>query len=142
MATLDVGGSANVRGSLTLPPVALATTVGGHQSQLLELSSSAYSTTTNAAVAQNFQFIAEPTGNDTATPGGQLYLAYQNGTAAPTNLLAITNAGLINFASGQLFPGTINGAIGTGPIVAGVTGHDITVGLSTSALETTLTHLL
>ena len=141
IATLDVGGSANVRGSLTLPPVALATTVGGHQSQLLELSSNAYSSTTNAPVPQNFQFIAEPTGNDTATPGGQLYLAYQAGTAAPTNLLAITNAGLINFASGQLFPGTINGAIGTGPIVAGVTGHDITVGLSTSALETTLNNV-
>jgi len=140
-ATLDVGGSANVRGSLTLPPVNTATTTQGYQSQLLQLSSSAYSTATDAPIAQNFQFIAEPTGNDTATPGGQLYLAYQNGTATPTNLLSITNAGLINFAAGQLFPGTITGAIGTGPVIAGVTGHSITVGLSTSALETTLNNV-
>ena len=141
VATLDVGGSANVRGELTLPPVAVATTASGHQSQLLELSSSAWSTTANAAVPQSFQFITQPTGNNTATPGGQLYLAYQNGTAAPTNLLSITNAGLINFASGQLFPGTITGAIGTSPIIAGVAGHSITVGLSTSALETTLNNV-
>jgi hypothetical protein len=137
-ATLDVGGPANVRGALTLPPVATATASGGKQSQLLELSSSAWSTSSNAAVAQNFQFLAEPTGNDTATPGGALYLAYQNGTATPTNLLSIASTGQMSFAPGQQFPGTITGALGTSPILAGVTGHNITVSISTAALETTL----
>jgi hypothetical protein len=137
-ATLDVGGSANVRGMLALPPVGTATTSGGKQSQLLELSSSAWSTTANAPVAQNFEFLAEPTGNNTATPGGALYLAYQNGVATPTNLLSIASSGQVTFAPGQLFPGTITGAIGTSPITAGVTGHSITVGISPAALEATL----
>jgi hypothetical protein len=137
-ATLDVGGPTDVRGTLSLPSVNIATTGGGSQSQLLELSSSAWSTTTNSAVPQTFQFLAEPTGNDTATPGGALYLAYQNGTATPTNLLSIASTGQISFAPSQLFPGTITGALGTSPIVTGVSGHNITVQLNTTALETTL----
>jgi hypothetical protein len=140
-ATLDVGGTANVRGTLSLPPVGAATTTTGLQSQLLELSSSAWSTVSNTAVPQTFEFLAEPTGNNTATPSGALYLAYQNGTATPTNLLSIASSGQINFAPGQLFPGTITGALGSGPIITGVTGHNITVGLSPAVLETTLNNV-
>jgi hypothetical protein len=137
-AMLDVGGTANIRGQFNLPSVATATTTSGSPSELLQMSGSAWSTTTNAAVGQNFKFAVEPLNNNTATPSSYLLLQYQPGAGAASNLLSIANTGVITFVPSQTFPGTISGVLGTSPIIAGVSGHNIAIQLSMTQLESTL----
>jgi hypothetical protein len=67
------------------------------------------------------------------------------GTTAPTAVLEVNGTakfdGLVTFASGQTFPGgggTITGVTASSPLTGGGTSGAVTVGLSTSALETTL----
>ena len=106
-ATLDVGGTANVRGMLSLPATGLATTGGGKSSEPLELTGSAWSTAVPGPVAQNFALETTATGNDTATPGGTLQLLYGSGTnpLAATGFY-ISNNGKVTFTSGQTVPNT------------------------------------
>jgi hypothetical protein len=68
------------------------------------------------------------------------------GTSAPGAVLEVNGTakfdGLVTFASGQTFPGTgkgtITGVTASSPLTGGGTSGAVTVGLSTSALETTL----
>jgi len=136
-AMLDVNGTEAVRGELSLPTTGTATTAKGYPSQTLQFGSSLWSTTAAAPVAQNFSLATIPVGNDTATPSASLLFQYQSGTSAPAGILSIGSTGLISFASGQLFPGTITGAIGTTPLIAGVSGHNITVQLDETAMLAT-----
>jgi hypothetical protein len=136
-AMLDVNGTEAVRGQLSLPATATATTAKGYPSQTLQFGSSLWSTTAVAPVAQNFSLATIPVGNDTATPSASLLFQYQSGTSAPAGILSIGSTGLISFATGQLFPGTITGAIGTSPLIAGVSGHNITVQLDETAMLAT-----
>jgi hypothetical protein len=104
--TLDVNGGENVHGILNLPPTGNATTAGGKNSQPLDLTASAYNSSTKAAVTQKFQWQAEPVGNNTASPSGALSLLFASGSAAPAETgLKIAKNGVITFASGQTFPG-------------------------------------
>lgn len=109
-AKLDVAGAAIVRGSLSLPATGAATSSKEFTSEPLLLQASAFSSSTQSAVFPRFQFTAEPTGNNTATPGASLNLLY--GTPALTETgLSIASNGQITFAPGQTFPGgTISGS--------------------------------
>lgn len=136
-AMLDINGTEAVRGTLSLPPTAPATAAKGYPSQTLQFGSSVWSATTAAPVAQNFSLATIPVGNNTASPSASLLLQYQNGTGTPTGVLSIGSTGLISFASGQLFPGTITGATATSPLIAGVSGHNITMQLNETSLLAT-----
>jgi hypothetical protein len=111
-ATLDVNGTANIRGSLTLPATGAATAVVGKNSQPQDLIASVFNSTTSTAVAQKFQWQAEPLNNNKATATGTLNLLYASGVAVPAETgLKISNKGLLTFAAGQTFPGTGPGTI-------------------------------
>jgi hypothetical protein len=101
----------NVVGKLNLPSTAAATKTAGADSRILEFVASSFSSTSSAAVNQNFQWRAEPAANDTASPSGTLNLLYGLGTAAPTETgLTLSSKGIITFATGQTFPGGSGGA--------------------------------
>ena len=128
-ATLDVKGSANIEGLLALPATGVATSSGGKNSQAQNFVVSSFNSSTNKAVNQTFQWQAEPTGNDTATPSGTLNLLFGSGTSKPTETgLKISNTGLFTFANGQTFPGTgtitgITTATGSGLTGGGTSGN-------------------
>jgi hypothetical protein len=105
-ATLDVNGSSFFRGTLNLGATGTATATLGRSSQPLAFTASAFNSSTSAAVAQKFQWQAEPANNDTSSPSGTLNLLYAAGTSAAAETgLKISNKGLIIFAPGQTFPG-------------------------------------
>ncbi len=102
----------NVKGILNLPATGTATDSDGKGSQPQNLVASAFNSSTSAAVAQTFQWQAEPAGNDTSSPSGTLNLLFGSGTAKPAETgLHIAGDGQITFAAGQTFPGTGNGTI-------------------------------
>jgi hypothetical protein len=134
-ASLDVAGTANVRGQLTMPSAGIATAAGGKKSQPIELRASSFNSGSAAAVAQNFVWEAEPAANNTAAPSGTLNLLFASGTTAPAETgLKINNKGLITFAAGQTFPGG-----GGGGGITGVTaGTDLTGGGTTGTVTLNL----
>jgi hypothetical protein len=139
-ATLDVKGTANVEGLLTLPATSAATSTAGKNSQSEDFVASSFNSGTAAAVNQTFQWRAEPTGNNTTTPSGTLNLLFGSGTSTPTETgLKLSSKGLFTFATGQAFPGT--GTI-TGVTTAsgsGLSGGGATGTLSLSLLKTCTT---
>jgi len=124
-ATLDVNGTTNVRGSLTLPATGTATATAGKNSQPQDFIASVFNSSTSTAVAQKFQWQAEPAGNDTVTASGSLNLLYGSGTTAPSETgLSINSSGVLTFGAGQTFPGT--GTVTNVASGAGLTGGPIT----------------
>jgi hypothetical protein len=126
-ATLDVKGSTYLRGRLTLPAGAAATATKGSNSQPLTMVASAYNTSgTPASMNQNFEWLAEPANNDTATPSGTLNLLFGQGSGAFAETgLSIASNGQITFAPEQTFPG---GGSGGGTITGVTAGTDLTGG--------------
>jgi len=114
VATLDVNGTANVRGTLSFPPLATATTAAGQHSQVMQWSASAWSTTANAAVNQTFRMFSYPEGNDTATPSGDFIFQYQLGTV-DTNVFSISSNGLMTSYGGLTITPT-NVATSSAPV--------------------------
>jgi hypothetical protein len=110
-----------------LPGTGTATASKGFSSNPFDLQASSFSSKTSTAVAQDFRWEAEPTGNNTANPSGSLNLLFgSNGTAPAETGFSIAANGLVSFAAGQTFPGTGSGtvtSVGTG---AGLTGGPIT----------------
>jgi hypothetical protein len=95
-STLDVKGGSTVRGTLYLPTKGTATATTTYNSQPLKLTASAFNSGTAAAVPQNFQWQAEPVGNNTATTSGTLNLLYAPGAATPAETgLKISSKGLL-----------------------------------------------
>jgi len=138
-ATLDVGGTSMFRGTATLPAEATATTSAGYRSQLLDFSDSAWSTTTGAPVTHTWRIYATDSGNNSANPTSSLNFQFQNGAGAATpTILSIGQTGVISFAPTQTFPGTITSVTGSSPVTATTTSGAVSLGLNTSALETTL----
>jgi hypothetical protein len=143
-STLDVKGAATVRGIFSLPATGVATSTSGKSSQPANLAASAFNSSSSAAVAQTFQFKAEPTGNNTTAPSGTLNFLYGAGTSAPAETgLKIKSNGQITFATGQTFPGTGSGTItgvtaGTDLIGGGSTGN-VTLNVDTTKLVTGVT---
>jgi hypothetical protein len=127
-SALDVAGGATVRGTFTLAATGNATATAGKNSNAQVYTASAYNSGTAAPVPQKFQWQAEPLGNDTATPSATVNLLFAQGSTTPVETgLKITSRGILNFASGQTFPGTGPGTIkgvtaGTGLSGGGTSG--------------------
>ncbi len=145
-ATLDLKGSANLEGLLTLPATGTATASAGRTSQGQNFVASSYNSGTAAAVNQTFQWRAEPLGNDTATPSGTLSLLFGSGTASPAETgLRLGNTGLFTFAKGQTFPGTgtitgVTTASGSG-LSGGGTQGTLNLGLKTCSANQVLQYV-
>ncbi len=133
--TLDVKGSATVRGALSLPATGTATATKAANSQPMTLAASAFNSTSAKAVAQTFQWQAEAVGNDTTTPSGTLNFLFGSGTTKPAETgLHIASTGVITFNAAQTFPNTISGittASGSG-LTGGGTAGTLSLGLLTS----------
>jgi hypothetical protein len=128
----------NVAGQLNLPSISTATSTAGSDSRPLDFVASSYDSNTSAAVAQTFQWQAEPAGNDTSSAEGTLNLLFGEGTTKPAETgLLINRNGQITFASGQTFPGTGDGTI-TGVTTA--SGSGLTGGGTSGSLNLSLTN--
>ena len=133
--TLDVNGAGTIRGTLILPSTAPATSTGGKTSQPLSLASSAFNSSTKAAVNQTFRLQTEPVGNNTATPSGKLSLLFASGTNAVAETgFSIASNGRITFAPGQAFPGagTITGVTAGAGLTGGGTTGSVTLKIDTT----------
>jgi hypothetical protein len=144
-AALDVKGDTTIGGLLSLPAISNATPTAGGTSQPLDFVASSFNTSTHAAVKQTFQWRAEPTGNNTASPSGAMHLLFGSGTSSPAGTgLRISSAGVLTFAAGQSFPGagTITGittAAGSG-LAGGGIGGTLTLGLTTTCATNQVLH--
>ena len=130
-------GLVSAEGGALLPPSAPATQGQGVNSQPIDLVASAYNSSGPPPGAQNqdFQWLAEPVGNDTSSPSGKLDLLFGANGATPTETgLSFASNGQITFATGQNFPGigTVT-SVGSG---AGLTGGPITTS-GTLSVDTT-----
>jgi hypothetical protein len=124
--TLDVNGPSTMRGTVGLPPTALATPSAAFSSPLLELSASVLRD--GSVTAQNFGWKAVPSSNNTATASASLELLFSAGTGAPAATgLAISPKGIVSFAKGQAFSGT-------GTITGVTAGTALTGGGTTGAI--------
>jgi Chaperone of endosialidase len=120
---LTANGGATIGGSLELAPTGTATAAAGDNSQMLKFYASAYNSTSSAVVNPRFEWQAAVTGNDTAAPSATLNLLSSTTSAGATNTGFSFNAnGTINFAKGQIFPGTGNGTITSVTAGTGLTG--------------------
>jgi hypothetical protein len=128
--TTKLVGTTRLDGELTsvapvfLEPTTTATETVGQPSQQLKFQASAYDKSANEAVPQTFAWQALPVNNDTATAGGVLDLLFATGanTLAPTGL-SVAGNGVVSFAAGQTFPGTIKEVTaGTALTGGGTTG--------------------
>jgi hypothetical protein len=115
-SALDVVGGTNLRGLLTLSPIATATQSAGKKSQAMDLKASAFNTAAKSAVPQTFQLQAEPVNNNTGQASATLNLLFGTGSNAPAETgFKIDKAGVVSFAQGQTFPGTVKSVALTAP---------------------------
>jgi hypothetical protein len=113
--TTILNGNATVNGQFALPAIGTATASQPFDSQFLKFSTSAFSSSSSAAVSPRFQLQAEVTGNDTASPNATLNLLASATTSAPAETgLYINTNGTIHFAPGQTFPGGGSFCVATG----------------------------
>jgi hypothetical protein len=134
--TLDVNGQELVRGLLEMATTNYATPTKAYNSQPFNLESSAYNSGTAAYTLNHFQWQAEPTGNNTPSPGATLNLLYGTDPAMPAETgLQLSNKGVFTFAPGQTFPGT-----GTITGVTTATGSGLTGGGTSGTLTLSLTN--
>ena len=125
---LTANGGATIGGSLALPALGTATASAGFNSQLIKIETSAYNSSTQAAVDPRFEWQAVEKGNNTSAPSATLNLLSSTTTAGATNTgFSFNPNGTINFALGQTFPGTGAGTItgvtpGTALTGGGTTG--------------------
>jgi hypothetical protein len=104
--TLDVSGGAFIRGTLQLPAAGAATKTLGYNSNILDLQASAFNSKSSAAVPQLFRWQAEPVGNNTTSPSGQLNLLFGSAGASPAETgLSISSSGKLT-VPGALLPAT------------------------------------
>ena len=131
------GSVVDIAGTLQLPATNNATATGGFTSNLLDLQASSFNSTgAGSAVAQDFQWVAEPVGNDTTSPSGKLNLRFGSNGATPAETgLSIASTGLITFATGQKFPGAGAGTVTSVGSGAGLAGGPIT-GAGTLSIAT------
>ena len=138
-------GALTASGGAILPATAAATSSAGASSNPVDLFASSYNSTSTTAVDQDFRWLAEPAGNNTASPSATLSLQFGAADAAPADTgLSIASNGVITFAPGQTFTGagTVTSVTGgTGILVTGtasvpIVSADETV-LATNASVTT-----
>lgn len=133
---LEVQGTTMVHGQFTMPSAGNASASAGKKSYPLDLRASAFNSGTHAAVAQNFQWAAEPAGNNTASPSATLNLLFGSGSTTPAETgLKIASNGIITFAAGQTFGGgggTITGVTAGTDLKGGGTSGNVTLSLDTA----------
>ncbi len=139
-AALDVSGRTIFRGTMVVSRNGNATSTSGVGSVPLQFWANDWNSTINGPVQPVMQLQAEPTGNNTASPGATLNLLYNNGTvlnASETGLYFNSN-GTIHFATGQTFPivgtggGTITGVTAGTALTGGGTSGKVTLNLDTT----------
>ena len=130
---LDIGGSIYVRGGFTVPQGADATASSGHTSHSINLIASAFNSSTNKAVGEEFQFQTAPVGNNTASPSGMLTLGFASGTNPVTLTgFSIASNGVVTFAPGQIFPGTVSDVTAGTGLTGGGTSSNVTVNVDST----------
>lgn len=104
-AAFDVTGASIFRGPVTFIAPRLATATAGVNSSALQLSASVFDLNSGKATSPYFEFLAEPTNNNTNHSGANLHLLYNPGFGGPRESGLTFNAnGTINFAPAQKFP--------------------------------------
>lgn len=110
-----------------LPVRGTATAQQAFSSNPLDLVASSFNSTQSAAIAQDFRWQAQPTGNDSSTASGTLNLLFGSNGAAPAQTgFSIASNGVVTFAPGQTFPNSGTQAGPTLPFFA--TGGERTGG--------------
>jgi YVTN family beta-propeller protein len=129
-ATLDVKGTATLRGALMMNAKGAATAAAGASSNPLDLLAASFNSSNSTSISQHFRWQAEAAGNDTVNPSGTLNLLYAPGSGTPAETgLAVSSKGLVTFATGQTFPGagTITGVTAGLGLSGGGTGGNVTL---------------
>jgi hypothetical protein len=104
--------------AVQFPATGTATSLKGFNSNALDLIASAFKSG-GPASNQLFRWQAEPSGNNSATPGGTLNLLFASGAGIPAETgLSINNRGQITFAVGQAFPTVTGNETVTGNVSA------------------------
>jgi len=136
-ATLDVKGAEIVRGTLIMVPDGVATATAASASPLLAVGASSFDSTTNAPQTNSFGWQVVGLGNNTPNPYAKLNLMYVAGSAAAKSTgFAIGSTGLVGFAPGQTFPGTVSAIeAGTG-LTANNSGGVVTLGINSAQVAT------
>jgi trimeric autotransporter adhesin len=126
--TLDVAGNMYIRGGFTMPPQGTATATTSFNSHSYFFSASAYNSSSKAAEDQTFAWEASALDNNTATPSATLKLRFAEGTGAsnPTGFQIASN-GILSFATGQTFPGTVTDVTAGTGLTGGGTSSNVTV---------------
>ena len=106
--TTTLDGTTYFNGQVFFNQTGTATAATGYPSQAFKFQGSAYNSSTKSVVYPRFGWQTEPTGNNTASPGGTLNLVATPGTPplAETGFYINTN-GTIHFAPGQTFSGAV-----------------------------------
>jgi hypothetical protein len=137
-ATLDVLGSAFVRGVFRIPPHAASTALAGANSPPFFQQASSFNSATAPDVTQSFVWQAEPSGNNTPAPLATLNLLYSTDTNTPVETgLSINSHGILTFTPGQTFPGTglITSVRAGTDLTGGGAFGDIVLNLDTAATD-------
>lgn len=153
-AKLDVNGKTILRGEIDIARSGTATTSTGMPSVPMLFQAQVYNSSRASTLNPTFEWLVEPTGNNTASTGAGFHLLYNNGlAAAPSETGFYWNAdGTIHFASAQTFPSTASGltavthdasltgsGTSTSPLGIASVGHDANfAGSGTSASPLTL----
>jgi hypothetical protein len=128
---LDVNGAMIMRGNMQVTRTGNATVSKGAPSWGFQFYSNAYNSSTKANDNPYFQLQSEPSGNNTASPSATFNLLFSNNGSTPSETgFSINPNGIINFASGQIFPGT-----GVGSITGVTAGTDLIGGGTTGTVE-------
>jgi hypothetical protein len=139
---MTVTGGATYNGPFSLPAQGTATASSDFASQVIKVNTSAYNSSTKAAVSPRFEIQAFVTGQNTANPGATLDVLASTTTAGalPTGF-SINTSGIVSFAPGQTFPATsttgpaVEGTSTSGPAVEGTSssGYGVEGSSSTSS---------
>lgn len=125
VATLDVAGTGSFRGKVQLSTLVPATASAGVSSPMLAFVAASQLSSPASSIPQTFAWQAVPAANNTANPSAKLSLLYAYNTAPPTPTgLSIAPSGILSFAPGQTFPGSITSiTAGTGLTGGGTSGN-------------------
>jgi hypothetical protein len=134
---ITVDGGATYNGQLLLPALGTATAATGYGSQFFKMYTSAWNSSTQSTVPPRFQWQAEVTGNNTASPSATLNLLASSTSTPPTETGFHFNAnGTMTFAPGQTFPGagggTITGVTAGTALTGGGTSGTVTLNVDTT----------